>query len=84
MICPYCDWDKAVMRPDVRTEFRSAEQEIVIIRVVHCPQCRSDSYAIRTIQDKEEAYKVIRRDQLEPMTGIRIVRRPYLKKRPCR
>ncbi len=79
--CPYCDSRDAVMRSDVRTEFRTAEQELIIVRTGHCPQCRNDFYAIRTIKDKEEDYHPIRRDELEPMTGIRIYHRPYLTKR---
>ncbi len=82
--CPYCDSNSAVMRSDVRTEFRTAEQELIIVRLGHCTQCRNDFYAIRTIKDREEDYQPIRRDELEPMTGIRINRRPFLIKRSCR
>ncbi len=82
MICPYCDSDEAVMRPTVRTEF-NPDGKITIVRTVYCPLCRNASYAIRTIDDRDDAYTVIRRDELKDRTGIRMVR-PFLMKRPCR
>lgn len=83
MICPYCDSDQAMMRSVIRSEFDDSAQKLIVVRNVFCPQCRNTSYAVRLIEDKEENYSVIRRDELRERTGIRIIH-PVLSKRACR
>ncbi len=71
IICPYCDGDRGVMRETVRTK-EEDEQYTVIKRCV-CKDCAEVFYAVKQYK-QTGPFDYIRRDQLEPMTGIRIRR----------
>lgn len=69
--CPYCDGDRGAMRETVQTK-EEDEQYTVIKRCV-CKDCGETFYAVKLFR-QTAPYDYIRRDQVEPMTGLKIRR----------
>ncbi|MFT0898147.1 hypothetical protein [Candidatus Methanoprimaticola sp. MG2] len=79
MICPYCDGDRCVMREMVQT--RETEETLITVRRCICNECGESFYAVKTFR-QTGPFDFLRRDQLEPMTGIRLRRpRPFKERR---
>lgn len=68
IVCPYCDEESGVLRDLVHSEERDGK--LTMIRRCVCKSCGESFYAVAVVSDI--GYSYIRRDQLEPMTGIRL------------
>ena len=82
LYCPYCDGRQVKLRDTVST-LEKGDTIIVAKRVV-CRECGETSYAVRVFRSEPQAYECVRREDLEPRTGIRASRSGAVKRRWCR
>lgn len=70
--CPYCDSEKVVVKDVVST--KEVRNSYIVVRKAYCPECKEISYAVRVYSDPNDSTQIMRRDQLQAKTGIRIRR----------
>ena len=82
LFCPYCDGRDVRMRDTVST--RERDDTVIVVKRVVCRECGETSYAVRTFRSEPQAYECVRREDLEPRTGIRVSRAATVRRRWCR
>lgn len=73
IICPYCDGDRCAMRETVQT--KEDGKGFLLVKRCLCRDCGETFYAVKQFL-QTGPFTFVRRDQLEPMTGMRIRRTP--------
>ena len=82
LYCPYCDGRNVKLRDTVSTKEKG--DTVYVVKRGVCRECGETFYAIRVFRSEPQSYECVRREDLEPRTGIRVGRTVAVGRRWCR